>query len=106
MSYYPLTIQQMNPDTEEWTDYLSLHAMSVNQAQSFGWGDREEVAAGTEQFHMRFKFELRYCKALEEAVHQPQLYRIIYKGRWYNIQGYDDFMEQNRTVKLIGEAYG
>ena len=55
---------------------------------------------------MRLKFEVRYCKALEDAVYQPQLYRIVYKGRWYNIQGYDDFMDQNRTVKLIGEAYG
>ena len=106
MSYKPFTIQKRDEDTEQWVDHLHLHALSVNQAQSFGWGDRESVAAGTEQFHMRLKFEVRYCKALEDAVYQPQLYRIVYKGRWYNIQGYDDFMDENRTVKLIGEAYG
>lgn len=106
MSHYPVTIQKMNEDTEEWTDHLHLHALSINQAQSFGWGDRESFEAGAERFRPRLKFEFRWCKALEDVAYVPQLHRIIYKGRMYNIQGYDDYMEQNRTVKVYGEAYG
>lgn len=106
MSYFPVTIQRLDQETEEWTDYLHFHALKVNQPVSYGFGDRESHAAAAEQFHARLLFELRWCKAIEDAVYSPQLYRIIYKGRTYNIQGYDDFMEQNRTVKIYGEAYG
>ena len=106
MSYQPFKIQKMDEETEEWTDFLNLHAVSINQAQSFGWGDRESFEAGAERFRPRLKFEVRWCKAIEDAVYKPQLYRIIYKNRTYNIQGYDDYMEQSRTVKLYGEAYG
>ena len=31
MSYIPLTIQRMDPNTEEWTDHLQLHALQVNR---------------------------------------------------------------------------
>lgn len=106
MSYFPVTIQRLNEETEEWVDHLHLHAFQINIAQSYGWGDRESHAAGAGQFHMRFRFEFRWIKALEDVAYMPQLHRIVYKGRTYNIQGYDDFMEQNRTVLLYGEAYG
>lgn len=43
---------------------------------------------------------------MEDVVYRPQLYRIVYRGRTYNIQDYDDFMEQHRTVRLVGVAYG
>lgn len=106
MSYFPVTIQRLDEETEDWTDILHAHALMVNQAQSYGWGDRENYSAGAGQFHIRLLFEFRWCKALEDAVYSPQTHRIVYKGRTYNIQGYDDYMEQNRTVKLYGEAYG
>ena len=106
MSYFPLTIQRLDEETEEWTDFLHLHALKVNQPVSYGFGDRESHAAAAEQFHPRLQFEIRWCKAIEDAVYTPQLHRIIYKGRQYNIQGYDDYMEQNRTVKVYGESYG
>lgn len=101
MSYYPLTIQRLDPDTEEWTDRLKLHALQVNKT-----GGGENFAAGAEQFHPRLTFELRWCKALEDVVYNPQEHRILYRGRPYNIQDYDDFMEQHRTVRLVGVAYG
>ena len=57
MSYFPLTIQRMDEETEDWTDYLKLHALRVNQPVSYGFGDRESHAAGAEQFHARLLFE-------------------------------------------------
>ena len=48
MSYYPVTIQRQDPDTEEWTDLLHLHALKVNKT-----GGGETTGAGAEQFHPR-----------------------------------------------------
>lgn len=101
MSYHPFTIQVIDQDTEEWTDHLLLHALKVNKT-----GGGETHQAGAEQFRPRLTFEVRWCQVLEDVVHSPQLYRIKYRGRTYNIKDYDDFMEQHRTVQLVGEAYG
>lgn len=101
MSYHPFTIQTQDPDTEDWTDLLHLHALKVNKT-----GGGESSNAGAEQFHPRLTFEVRYCKALEDVVYSPEVHRIMYRGRPYNIQDYDDYMEQHRTVQLVGVAYG
>lgn len=101
MGYYPLTIQTMDETTEKWTDLLHLHALKVNKA-----GGGENFSAGAEQFKPRLTFELRWYKALEDVVYRPQMHRIVYRGRTYNIQDYDDYMEQHKTVRLVGEAYG
>ena len=101
MSYHPITVQKMDESTEEWTDHLHLHALQVNKT-----GGGEAFGAGADQYHPRLTFELRWCKALEDVVNVPQLHRIVYRGRLYNIQDYDDFMEQHRTVRLVGVLYG
>jgi len=101
MSYHPLTIQKMDQDTEEWADLWNLHALKVNKT-----GDGESFNAGAEQYHPRKTFTLRWFKGLEDVDHNTQLYRIVYRGHFYDIQGYDDFMEQHREVKLVGVAYG
>lgn len=101
MRHHPFTIQRIDPDTEDWADLLHLHALQINKT-----GGGENFAAGAEQYHPRLTFELRYFKALEDVVHDPQSHRIKYRGRVYNIQDYDDFMEQHRTVRLVGVAYG
>ena len=97
----PFTIQRQDENTEEWADLLHLHALQVNKT-----GGGETTNAGAEQFHPRLTFEVRYSKALEDVVYNPQMHRIVYRGRTYNIQDYDDFMEQHRTVRLVGVAYG
>jgi SPP1 family predicted phage head-tail adaptor len=101
MSYHPLTIQRMDPDTEEWTDHLQLHALQINKAPA-----GESFAAGAEQYHPRLTFRLRWCKALEDVAHNTQLHRIVYRGRTYDIQDYDDYMERHIEVNLVGVAYG
>lgn len=101
MSYIPITVQQQDPETEAWTNLLHLHALKVNRA-----GGGESFNAGADQFHPRLTFELRWCKALEALRYNTQTYRIIYRGYAWNIVDYDDYMEQHRTVKITGEAYG
>lgn len=101
MACYPLTIQRMDTDTEVWTDHLRLHALKVNKT-----GGGETHNAGAEMYRPRLTFELRWSKALEDVVYRPQLHRIVYNGRTYDIQDYDDYMEQHRIVRLVGVAYG
>ena len=100
MSYYPIKIQKLDQATEEWSDHLRLHALQVNKT-----GGGESFAAGADQFHLRLTFELRWCRSLEDVVYNPQLHRLIYRGRPFNIVDYDDFKESHKTVYLVGEAY-
>lgn len=97
----PFTIQVQDPDTEKWTDKLHLHATKVNKT-----GGGETFSAGAERFRPRLTFEVRWQQVLEDAIYSPQAHRILYRGRTYDIQDYDDFMEERRTVRLVGVAYG
>lgn len=101
MSYIPVTIQRMDPDTEEWTDLLHLHALRVNKS-----GTGETFNAGREQYHPRLVFDFAWCKKLEDLRWSTQSHRILYRGRTLNLVDYDDYMEQHLTVRLTGEAYG
>lgn len=97
----PFIIQVQDPDTEKWADLLHLHALKVNKT-----GGGETSSAGAEHFRPRLTFEVRWSKALENVIYSPQVHRILYRGRTYDIQDYDDFMEEHRTVRLVGVAYG
>lgn len=101
MSYHPITIQRMDPKTEEWADLYHIHALQVNKT-----GGGESYSAGAEQYKPRLTFVVRWFRDLEDVYGRPQLHRILYRGRTYDIQDYDDFMEQHRTVRLVGVAYG
>lgn len=96
-----ISIQVQNQDTEQWTDWLSkpLHA-TVNKT-----GGGQALNAGADQYRASLTFEVRYFPALESLRDQPQLYRILYRGRTYKLTDYDDYMEQHRTVRLAGELY-
>lgn len=96
----PITVQVQDPETEKWTDRLHLHAQ-VNKSNG-----GQAFAAGADQYRASLTFEVRYCKALEEIAYNPQPYRVTYRGRTFKVTDYDDFMEQHRTVRLRGEAYG
>ena len=101
MSYIPVTIQRQDPDTEEWTDLLHLHATKVNK-NSGG----ESFSAGREQYRPRLSFDFTWCRALEALRWSTEPHRIIYQGHPMNLVDYDDYMEQHLTVRLVGEAYG
>ena len=101
MRYHPFTIQAQDPDTEEWADKWKLHALKVNKT-----GGGQTLSAGADQYKTSLTFEVRHFKALEELRYNPQPFRIIYQGHKFKITDYDDFMEEHRIVKLVGEAYG
>ena len=100
MSYHPITLQRIDPETEQWINMLHLHAIQVNRA-----GGGESFSAGREQFHPRMTFDLRYTQYLEALRWNLAEYRLLYHGMAFNITDYDDYMEQHLTVRLTGEAY-
>lgn len=103
MSVYdkPIMIQLQNPDTELWEDAFdrNLHAR-VNKT-----GGGLAMSAGADQYQARLTFELRYIKALEDLNYSVQPYRVLYRGRKFKVVDYDDYMEQHRTIRLVGELY-
>ena len=95
----PVTIQVQDPETEQWVDKLRLHAI-VNKT-----GGGQALNAGADQYRASLTFEVRYVRLLEDVAYNTQPYRILYRGRTFKVVDYDDYMEQHRTVKLVGELY-
>jgi SPP1 family predicted phage head-tail adaptor len=96
----PITIQRINENTEEWEDAFSLHAR-VNKSSG-----SEYLNAGADQSKSTRVFEVRYFKGIEDIDDSRGLYRLLYRGRKYNITDYDDYLEEHKTVKLLGVSYG
>lgn len=96
----PISIQEINEETEKWEDVYHLHA-SINKAKS----DNEYLNAGAIQAKKSLTFEVRYFAALEDISANLQSYRIVYLGVPYNIVDYDDYMMAHKSVKLLGVSY-
>ena len=96
----PISIQRINEATETWEDLFKIHA-SINKAK----GDNEYLNAGAIQAKKNLTFEVRYFADLEGISLNLQSYRIVYQGVPYNIEDYDDFMLQHKTVKILGVSY-
>jgi SPP1 family predicted phage head-tail adaptor len=96
----PIIIQKIDEKTRIPADLYKLHAR-VNKS-----GGSEYLNAGANQSKSTRVFEIRYFKALEDIDQKRGLYRIVYNGQTYNITDYDDYLEQHKTVKLLGVSYG
>lgn len=95
----PVTIQ-IRDDDGKWSDKWHLHAR-VNKS-----GGGQALNAGADQYRATLSFDVRYFKDLEDMRYNPQPYRIVYRGHSFKLTDWDDYMEQHRTVRLTGEAYG
>lgn len=96
----PIIIQKINEDTEKWEDFYALHAR-INKSNG-----SEYLNAGAIRSTSDLVFEVRYFKDLEAIDDSRGLYRIVYRGRLFNITDYDDYLEQHKTIKLLGVSYG
>ena len=96
----PILIEKKNIVTKQWEPAFNVHA-SVNKS-----GGSEYLNGGAIQSRSNLVFEVRYFPDLEDIDARRAFYRIIYRGRTFNIKDYDDFYEQHKTVKLLGESYG
>lgn len=96
----PIIIQKIDEVTEDWVNVFELHAR-INKTKS----DNEYLTAGAVQGKKNLTFEVRYFKLLEDISFNTQIYRVVYQDKPFNIVDYDDFMEQHKTVKLLGVSY-
>lgn len=95
----PIIIQHRDEATEKWSDLYHLHA-NINKS-----GGSEYLNAGANQSKANKVFEVRYFRGLDDIEMDKGSYRIVYRGNKYNITDYDNFMESNKTVKLLGVSY-
>lgn len=94
----PIIIQTVDEATEKWIDLYPIHAW-VNKSNG-----SEFLGGGAIRSKSSRVFEVRYFKDLEKIDMDRGSYRIVYRGNVYNITDYDDYQEQHKTVKLLGEA--
>lgn len=91
-----ITIQKMNEDTEEWDDYLNLHAR-VNKSKG-----SEYLGSDAIQYTQELVFEVRYCTPIKDISLNTQSYRVIFEDTIYDITDYDDYMMKHKNIKLLG----
>lgn len=96
----PIEIQTQDELTELWTTKFKVHA-SINKAKS----NSEYLKAGAIQCKVARIFEVRYFKDLEDIAFNNQKYRILFQGVPYDIEDYDDYMLEHKTIKLLGVSY-
>jgi SPP1 family predicted phage head-tail adaptor len=83
-------------EPEVWTDFKAVWA-SVN-----GLNSREFFAAMAEQAEDTVMFFTRYFKAVDDMTTQD--YRIVFRGKVYNITGIDNQGFANMNVKFMARA--
>ena len=88
---HKITIQIMDTE-EQWSDLLTC------QAQVNGLSGNEYWAASWEQAQNTVDFVVRYTSTLASLV--PQTTRILFRDQRYDVKSIDNFMYQNRSLKL------
>ena len=96
----PIEIQVIDEESETWVTKYTTHAY-INKAKP----NSEYLNAGAIQSKRTLMFEIRYFKALEDIAINTQSYRILFDNIPYNIEDYDDYMLQHKTVKMLGVSY-
>lgn len=78
--------------TNEWVDYFSCYATAVEMESG------EKEVAGQTVVNEWMNFTIRYCS--ETAAIVPDQFRIICKGRIYNIRSISDMAFKNKSLKM------
>ncbi len=98
----PILIERQDPDTEQWAPFAKLHAY-INPKRS----GNEVSNAGAERSTVTMSFEIPYHKDFEDLRFLTQLFRIVYRDRFFNITAVDLYEENTRNnLKITGELYG
>jgi len=76
----------------DWEDYFSCYATAVEMESG------EKEVAGQTVVNEWMNFTIRYCS--ETAAIVPDQFRIICKGRIYNIRSISDMAFKNKSLKM------
>lgn len=96
----PIVIQKLDEETEKWEDYYSTHA-NVNKT-----GGKEYVNASTNISSSTYNFKVRFCEKFKDVIYNTEIYRILYDGRYYDIENVDRYAESSTEITLIGNYNG
>lgn len=91
-----IRIEKQDNISEKWESFANCHAR-VNKT-----GNKEYVSSGAVRSQNTLTFEIRYSRQLEDIRLNTQIYRLFYRGAYYNIVDYDDYLEKHQTIKLVG----
>ena len=94
-----ITIQKKDKSSGKWGIFAVIHAR-INKT-----GGNEYLNAGAVRSQSTLTFEVRYSPKIEEIRENTQLFRVFYRGNFYNIVDYDDYMEKHHSIKLLGVSY-
>ena len=96
----PIIIEKQDENTEKWAEYYKTHA-KINKTTG-----KENANASVNISSSTYNFEIRYCKKIEEILFDTEIYRIVYKGRHFDIKSVDRYKENKNKVTLVGDFNG
>ena len=85
----------------EWSDCATAHLLDANPFSS-----RESQDDGGELPYQTTSFTLRYRKALSCIEFDMPNYRIVWRGRYWDVRGYDDYKYRHVKVTLRAVSHG
>lgn len=96
-----VVIERINQQTREYEEYLTAHLLDANPTRS------REIQEDAGEFGLQtVTFVLRYRRALEEIQYAMPDFRILWRGHYFDIRGYDDFKFRHLKVTLKGVSNG
>lgn len=96
----PITLYKVNEETEMYAKFTKcpmLHA-AINKARE----KDEFLSGGATRHQVRLTFEVHYIAALQEVFNNPQRFRILYDGVFYDIVDTDDYLLKHRILRFAG----
>ena len=96
----PIMLIRYNESSGDWEDAALLHARINKTGGSEYWG------SGAYQSKATLTFDVRYSPKVASIFLNTQLYRIRYNGHEYDVEDVDDYLQQHRTLKIVGVARG
>ena len=93
-------IQHYEPDGG-WQDYMTAHLLDVNP-----FSTRESQDDGGELPYQTASFTFRYRRQLADIEFDMPNYRIVWRGRVFDVRGYDDYKYRHLKVTLRAVSHG
>lgn len=100
----PVEVFRLNDDNE-LEPYWKGHLLKSNKTRS-----KATFEAGGEQDSACVTFTVRWCPLISEIEFDMSSFRVVWRGKTFDVIGYDDFMYQHRKVDIscrsLGGPYG
>lgn len=93
-----IKFQELNPETEEWSDYYSCYA-EINKASG-----KEYFNARTNITENTYNFKVRNITKLQKIPFNTSQYRILYNGNIFNIKNVDDKQEKHIKLTFVADC--